>query len=241
MSTGKSQVRPWYHDPWEWLLRVLVCSLAATGVLLALLRDAESWKQFWDSISGQTAAAWIQAFGSITAILGAVFVASLQMRDARDKELRLANFNMIKRYVAIRSIAQRVGYYCKVMDAHFANCPPGKELDVFSLPEFLEFSEYKELVQGFDLVEMPRPVLIEQMSSLASYLGRAARAVASTNSQLKSGVPLNPQLWPVLIMQVGDAKLEAIELFHECNRGLVDLNANHLVRELHSLFDEPVV
>jgi len=240
VTDPEKESTPWYRDPWEWLLRVSIYSLATTGVLLAFLRDAEAWKQFWDSISGQTAAAWVQAFGSIAAILGAMYVASMQMRGTRENELKLARFNLVKRYVAIRTVVQRVGYYCKVMDAHFTNLVPGKEIEVFSLPEFLEFSEYKELVQGFDLVEMPRPVLIEQMSSLASYLGVAARAVASANSQIKSGAPLNSGLWPVLKTNVDYARDEAIKVFHECNGGLTHLGANQLVVELHEMFNQPV-
>ncbi|MEO8156117.1 MAG: hypothetical protein ABI605_23875 [Rhizobacter sp.] len=228
-----SEARPWYRSPMQWALWLLVYGLYAAVPLANLLPDEAAYRGLWSAISSQTSAAWVQAVGSIAAILGAVFVATMQIKETRHQANKADVFQLVKRYVAIRAVASRVALYCLVMRKHLERTDVDQLEVVFALPEFLEFAEYKELVQRFDLVEMPRPSLIESMSSIASYLDRAERAVATANSQSKIALTKRIELWHVLLMQVRDAADTAIEVIHSCNRGLTDLHATHLARIFH--------
>ena len=78
MSNTKQTPSTW-RDPWAYAQAVGYLALAA-----ALLRahGPATWCKLWEAVSGQTAAAWVQAVGSLVAIGIAVWVSRQQHNSA---------------------------------------------------------------------------------------------------------------------------------------------------------------
>ena len=60
--------KPWYRDPWHWV------AFALLGAIVLMVASLLPWG-LWKS---EVIAAWVQAVGSIGAIVGAVWLGNLQ-------------------------------------------------------------------------------------------------------------------------------------------------------------------
>jgi len=221
MNDPRPTMIPWHRDPWEWALRLGICGLCAAALWMALVRNPAA---LWAELSGQTAAAWVQAVGSIAAIAGAFLVASMQLRHAQMRDLEKERLDAVKHYVAIRAVARRAGEYCKVHAQAYANVQPGAEKFVFADAGMLEFSEFKSLVDGFSLVDMPNAGLIHRVSNLSSYLGRASRALESGRVQVEAGQVQDGKFWFLLKFETDNVMQAAHSVINLCDAGLRELD-----------------
>lgn len=101
MEKGKAPTT--WKDPWTYAQMVGAAAFAAA---LWRAHGPGTWSAFWETISGQTAAAWVQAVGSIAAIAAAFSVAS---RGQRREERRRFDDDTDR----LRVIASAI-FHCRV-------------------------------------------------------------------------------------------------------------------------------
>lgn len=133
-------------------------ALAVAGVLLALVACRAT-----DGLWGQTMAAWVQAVGSVLAILAAIVVANLQIEHAR-KEAQRATSDLA---LAAVSLASRT--LTQVADRLAAAARPqaGKSMGL-ALREH-RTTELVETLRQINIGDLP-PVMVVAFSTLRSRL-----------------------------------------------------------------------
>lgn len=88
----------------ERMLRWLFMTCCALHVAMVWAVSSWGWGQVIEALAGQTAASWIQAVGSIGAILGAFAVVQFQVRSARVEDTRRRFEGELQKLNSIRQV-----------------------------------------------------------------------------------------------------------------------------------------
>lgn len=207
-------------------------NLAREAILAIRALAAPEYCLAWTSLcmSRSEWASWVQAVGSIAAILltaaaifGSVLAAQIPVRAAREDEHRRRMEGLLKHYSAIDSFARMTSAYCRLHEERLAGLTSAFQTRTYKRRQFFEFGEYMRLFQGIQPVDVPNVTLMKQMGYVASYLGRAERALNDGAIALEDGFSPTPEMWAYLITNVRHARETAEEIREVCRVGVIAL------------------
>lgn len=147
----------------------VICTLVPSVFLLLVLYGVLGWDCFVEALTGQTAAAWVQAIGSVAAIYWAARMARWQRADERGHEAERA-------YAAAR-VAALVGSQ-NAADTVKCLLKLSAEFPADPRPFIMDFPTLIAMLKG-----LPRPTEWE-LAALANWDGASARDVVITGSQI---------------------------------------------------------
>ncbi|ANQ84962.1 hypothetical protein dqs_1924 [Azoarcus olearius] len=161
-------------------------------------------------------ASWVQAWGTIAAIIGAFLVARYQFNSTRRHEEAARRLDDLTRLEAVRAIATQIEGYCEVLSSVWDEIPPGEERKIFDNYRFLEFENFQKLVQGFVHAGIPAE-LMTPFAILASHLAGSNGLLLMIHEQTRNGMPLEPDHYAAFRGRVDNAQNAAAVLVRRCD------------------------
>ena len=163
----------WWESRLGAIVVLIICALLAVTASGGL-----PWVESW--LTSANAASWVQAFGSIAAILASTWIVGRQIRDARrlaaQAVLRERQFQQLLAWEAFLALAQRAVAACAVIRIQL-----NSRTDVYNVATAGEF-DYSDLTvveRWLDRIEpLHTPAtLVDNGFALCSAVGRFRRLV----------------------------------------------------------------
>lgn len=141
---------------WHWAL--LFLSIAVVGLLLFGFIAAV----YGEGIGSGAAASWLQAIGSILAIVAAFAISTRQHNAERALDMERQSLNDLRRLKAVKAILVQICTLARALHDAVEN-NDAEELYHFD-PQFL--ANYKEVLQSLPLFEVPSAAMVIYMNTI---------------------------------------------------------------------------
>ena len=149
----------------------VVGSVCALLVLAAITALYPGWPKITEGLSKDAAPAWVQAVGSIVAIVAAAAIATWQAAHARQAELAREQQRIIEKYFALTSIPIATSALVETIRHSVEN----NELNAEVWERMgADVGRVRDMLSGFPLFEVPSVEAINQLRLLDMILASMA-------------------------------------------------------------------
>lgn len=201
----------------NWLIWVCASLLVAVALIPTL-----AYQAFWLLFTGKDAAAWVQAFGSIAAILGTGLLGVFQIREGRKAANRIRAYALEDQHKALAGIwASAIGLTIRAEGALaplIESAPSAEERKRWAHdiePIVATLVDVQELLRGFPSYLFANARATLELTAVLTNLHTAEMATRRVGKTVTHEADENGEALKIILTQAQHYITEAIGYLHE--------------------------
>lgn len=201
----------------NWLIWVCASILIAVALIPTL-----TYQAFWLLFTGKDAAAWVQAFGSIAAILGTGLLGVFQIRESRKAASRIRAHTLEDQHKSLAGIwSSAIGLIVRAEGALYPlieNADNAEERMRWAYdiePIVATLVDVQELLRGFPSYLFANARATLELTAVLTNLHTAEMATRRVGNTVAHEADENGKALKTILTQTQSHITEAIAYFHE--------------------------